>query len=83
MVPTPSLTLISNLWLMARAECSRALMTEAYESENLVYLPTRAIEQVSRRRSYLSHKGQEAPHDSECTSHQVITRSKPHLGRTQ
>lgn len=36
-------------------------MTEAYESENLVYLPTRAIEQVSSKRSYLSHKGQETP----------------------
>ena len=34
-------------------------MTEAYESENLVYFPTRAIEQVSSKRSYLSHKGQE------------------------
>lgn len=33
-------------------------MTEAYESENLVYLPTRAIEQVSSKRSYLSNKGQ-------------------------
>ena len=42
-------------------------MTEAYESENLVYLPTRAIEQVSSRRSYLSHKGQETPNHSECT----------------
>ena len=53
------LTLISSLWLMASAECSRALMTEAYESENLVYFPTRAMEQVSSKRSYLSHKGQE------------------------
>lgn len=41
------ITLTSNLWLMARAECSRALITEAYESENLVYFPTSAMEQCS------------------------------------
>jgi hypothetical protein len=46
-------TLISSLWLMARAECSRALMTEAYESENFVYFPTRAMDTCSRSRSDL------------------------------
>ena len=68
----PPLTLISSLWLMASAECSRALMTEAYESENLVYFPTRAIEQVSSKRSYLSHKGQETSSYSGHTySHEI------------
>lgn len=49
-------------------------MTEAYESENLVYLPTRAIEQVSSKRSYLANKGQDSyvqhPHhyETEITS---------------
>lgn len=46
-------TLTSSLWLMDRAECSSALMTDAYESENLVYFPTRAMEQCSSRRSDL------------------------------
>lgn len=51
-----TLTLTSSLWLMARAECSRALMTEAYESENFVYFPTRAMEQCSNSLSDLRHK---------------------------
>lgn len=38
---------------MARAECSSALMTEAYESENLVYFPTRAMEHCSNSLSDL------------------------------
>lgn len=33
------------------AACSRDLMTERYESWRLVYLPTRAMETVSKRRS--------------------------------
>lgn len=49
-------TLTSNLWLMARAECSKALITEAYESENLVYFPTRAMEQCSNSLSDLVYK---------------------------
>lgn len=46
-------TLTSSLWLMDRAECSSALMTDAYESENLVYFPTRAMEHCSSSRSDL------------------------------
>lgn len=49
-------TLTSSLWLMARAECSKALITEAYESENLVYFPTRAMEQCSNSLSDLPYK---------------------------
>lgn len=41
---------------MARAECSSALITEAYESESLVYLPTKAMEVCSRSRSDLWNK---------------------------
>lgn len=51
--PSDTLTLTSSLWLMARAECSRALITDAYESENFVYFPTSAMEQCSNSLSDL------------------------------
>ena len=52
-------------------------MTEAYESENLVYLPTRAMVQVSSKRSYLSTGGQETTSYLECTyNHELKTPFK-------
>jgi hypothetical protein len=46
------------------AECSRALMTDIYESFKSVYFPTNAIETESKSRSWLhqkSHEFQQAP----------------------
>lgn len=62
----PTLTLTSSLWLIARAECSRALITEAYESENFVYFPTRAMEHCSNSLSDLRHKQLRTPYKEMC-----------------
>lgn len=61
-----TLTLTSSLWLIERAECSRALITEAYESENFVYFPTRAMEHCSNSLSDLRHKQLRTPYKEMC-----------------
>ncbi len=38
------------------AECSKAFMTDIYESFKSVYFPTNAIETESKRRSWLQEK---------------------------
>jgi hypothetical protein len=41
------------------AECSKAFMTDIYESFKSVYFPTNAMETESKRRSWLQKEGHE------------------------
>lgn len=81
--PQDRRTLTSSLWLMDSAECSSALMTDAYESENLVYFPTRAMEHCSSSRSDLHRETFNVQHSRFMLCDVIVCAKKEESGKEE